>query len=121
DLDQRVAVALKIAHGSDRGSVQRFLREAVTLSRLRHRGIVRYIAHGVVAGDMPYLAMEWLDGEDLGQRLLRGPLTVAETLAVGEQAAEALCAAHGHGVLHLDIKPSNLFLVGGSIDRLKLL
>jgi eukaryotic-like serine/threonine-protein kinase len=121
DLEQGGPVALKIAQGSDRSSVQRFLREAVTLSKLRHRGIVRYIAHGVVADKMPYLVMEWLDGEDLGKRLARGPLSVSETLAVGLQAAEALCAAHSRDVLHLDIKPSNLFLEGGRIDRLKLL
>jgi eukaryotic-like serine/threonine-protein kinase len=121
DLEQGIPVALKIAHGSDKSSVQRFLREAVTLSKLRHRGIVRYIAHGVVADKMPYLAMEWLDGEDLGKRLARGPLSVSETLAVGLQAAEALRAAHSRGVLHLDIKPSNLFLVDKRIARLKLL
>ena len=114
-------VAIKIARWPDENSIQRFMREADALSRLQHSGVVRYIAHGLASRGTPYVAMEWLDGEDLRQRLARGPLSVADTLSVGLQVAEALRATHTLGILHRDVKPSNLFLVGGTIGRLKLI
>ncbi|HSP20045.1 MAG TPA: protein kinase, partial [Myxococcaceae bacterium] len=65
--------------------------------------------------------MEWLEGEDLGRRLARARLTVAESVSVGLQIASALSAAHAQGIVHRDIKPSNVFLGDGRLDRLKLL
>ena len=66
----------------DRASMARFAREVAVLADLEHPGIVRYLAHGDAAPDAPFLAMEWLDGEDLAQRLRRLPPTMAESLAV---------------------------------------
>ena len=114
------AVALKILAG-DRASVSRFVRETRVLSELHHPAVVRYVAHGTLPDDTPWLAMEWLDGEDLSQRLARSPLTLAETVALARRVADALGAAHARGVVHRDIKPSNLFLPGGAIDRVKVL
>ena len=57
-----------------------------------------------------YLAMELLSGETLGQRLRRGPLSLTDLLDVGVGIADALDAAHAHGIVHRDIKPSNVFL-----------
>lgn len=121
DLECAAPVALKISHWSSATSAQRFLREAEALKTLNHPTVVHYIAHGTIADSTPYMAMEWLEGEDLGQRLARGPLTLGETLIVGMQVAEALVAAHGRGILHRDIKPGNLFLVNGQLDRIKVL
>src|SRR6185369_6749728 len=73
------------------------------------------------AGGELYLAMEWLDGEDLSHRFQRSGLTIPETLALGVRAAGALGAAHARGVVHRDIKPSNIFLPGGDVAQAKIL
>lgn len=116
-------VALKLLHagvGSSDEAV-RFLREAQLLSELRHPGIVAHVAHGQTPDGQRFLAMEWLEGEDLGQRLLKGPLSVLDCLRLLEQVAEALAVAHQRGIIHRDLKPSNLFLVAGDVGRIKLL
>ncbi|AUX41269.1 uncharacterized protein SOCE26_026790 [Sorangium cellulosum] len=66
-----------------------------------------YVAHGRTEDGRPYLAIEWLTGQDLGQRLARGPLGVGESVALLEQTAGALAATHGRGVVHRDIEPAN--------------
>jgi tetratricopeptide (TPR) repeat protein/tRNA A-37 threonylcarbamoyl transferase component Bud32 len=119
DRQSGQAVALKLLAG-ERASTSRFVRETYLLSELHHPAIVRYIAHGDVAGQ-PWMAMEWLDGEDLSERLSRAPLGTADTLVMAERVAGALGAAHARGVVHRDIKPSNLFLPEGRIDRVKVL
>jgi hypothetical protein len=106
-------VALKILHREGAADLERFVREAAILAELDHPGIVRYIAHGD-----GWLAMEWLDGETLAQRLLRGRLGVHESIDLVRRAAEALGAAHARGIVHRDVKPSNIFLAG---ERIKLL
>jgi tetratricopeptide (TPR) repeat protein/predicted Ser/Thr protein kinase len=117
------AVALKQMRGSAWGphDVERFAREARVLADLQHPGIVRYVAHGVTAGGEPFIAMEWLDGESLADRLAREKLTVAESALLLRRAAEALRSAHERGIVHRDLKPSNLFLVNRSLDRLKVI
>src|SRR5262249_11018590 len=96
-------------------------REARILAELSHPRIVRYIAHGAVPSGEPYLAMEWLDGEDLGAPLSRCPLGPSRSVGVAVSVAQALGFAHARGVVHGDLKPSNIFLVDGRIDALKLL
>jgi len=112
-------VALKVLHRGLAAHSPRLLREARILSQLHHPGIVRYIAHGEEPA--PFVAMEWLDGEDLARRLSHDPLTMGESVELVRRVAEALAAAHVRGVIHRDVKPSNLFLVGGAIDRVKVL
>ncbi len=115
-------VALKLLNAlSHPESARRFTREAELLSALRHPGIVSYVAHGVADDEQPFLAMEWLEGEDLAQRLAHSPLSLAESLQLMKRAAEALATAHAQGIIHRDIKPSNLFLSGGKVGELKLL
>jgi eukaryotic-like serine/threonine-protein kinase len=114
-------VAIKVLFDEPNAVAARFMREAEVLAELHHPGIVRYVAHGGTATDQPYLAMEWLDGEDLGRRLQRERLTVKECVALMARAVEALSAVHAHGIIHRDLKPSNLFLVEGNIGRVKLL
>jgi eukaryotic-like serine/threonine-protein kinase len=119
DRTDGVVVAIKLLMKIDEGWDTRFVREALSLAQLDHPGIVHYVAHGPLP-DSFYVAMEWLDGEDLSQRLARGPLTIDETIGVVRRVAEALSFAHAHGIIHRDIKPGNLFLPGGSLRAVKL-
>jgi hypothetical protein len=112
-------VALKLVTREDRDA-ERFSQEARVLAELKHPAIVRYVAHGLTSGQ-PFLAMEWLDGEDLAKRLGRAGLTVAESLAVGRRLAAGLAAVHAQDAVHRDVKPSNVLLVGGDPARAKLL
>ncbi|OJT17202.1 hypothetical protein BO221_46630 [Archangium sp. Cb G35] len=115
-------VALKLLHGVTSPEIAyRFNREAVLLAELRHPGIVSYVAHGSIEAGQPYLAMEWLEGEDLSRRLARQPLDLPETLSLVRRAAEALATAHQRGIVHRDLKPSNLLLRGGRPEDVVLL
>src|SRR5262245_47826592 len=122
DLHTGQTVALKLLQSNPSPQeAERFAREAELLSMLRHPGIVAYHAHGMTAAGEPYLAMEWLEGEDLSKRLSRGKLRLSESLSLLRLVAEALALAHKHGVVHRDIKPSNLFLREGEVDRVAVL
>jgi tetratricopeptide (TPR) repeat protein len=115
------AIAIKVLLEGRKNDDARFEREADVLSDLRHPGIVQYVAHELTSAGRAYLAMEWLEGEDLATRLRRAGLTVEETITLMTRAAEALGAAHARGVVHRDLKPSNLFLVGRDVARVKVL
>ncbi len=122
DTSTGQTVALKLMHAPGPSvAARRFVREAHVLSELRHPGIVSYVAHGVTDDGQPFLAMEWLEGEDLSRRLGRQPLHYSEVLLLLRRAAEALAGAHDQSVIHRDIKPSNLFLHKGRVEDLKLL
>ncbi len=114
-------VAVKVVQPGGAQQIERFAREARVLAELAHPAIVRYVAHGIAGSGEPYLAMEWLSGEDLSTRLARSGLTVWESVALAARVAEALASAHGRGIVHRDMKPSNIFLVDGLIDRAKVL
>jgi tetratricopeptide (TPR) repeat protein len=115
-------VALKLLHATGNPqALKRFTREAELLAELRHPGIVTYVAHGVADGHQPFLAMEWLEGESLAQRLGRQPLDVAQTLMLLRRITEALGTVHRRGIVHRDIKPSNLFLRSGRVEDVILL
>jgi hypothetical protein len=115
DPDTGEAVAIKTVEGS--GERARFVHEARTLAALSAPGIVRYLDHGEAEDGTPFLVMAWLEGEDLAARLKRGALPVSAVVELGRQAAAALEAAHRAGVVHRDVKPSNLFLVAGDEVR----
>jgi len=115
------AVAVKFISEEQNPSPERFAREVALLAELSHPGIVRYISHGVTAAGRLFLVMEWLDGEVLSTRLLRGPLSVIEAVTLATRVAEALGTAHARGIVHRDLKPSNLFLPGGHIEQVKVL
>jgi tRNA A-37 threonylcarbamoyl transferase component Bud32 len=114
-------VAVKTLFRQSLDETERFAREAEVLAALEHPGIVGHIAHGRTSEGELYLVMEWLEGEDLAACLERRALSVDESLAIAAQAADALEAAHAQGIVHRDVKPSNLFLVGGGIERIKIL
>jgi serine/threonine protein kinase len=123
DRERGEPVALKLLHATtgDGGEFERFEREARILSELQHPAIVSHIDHGQMADGQHYLAMEWLEGHDLGFRLSRGPLPVRDALCLIERTADALSQAHERGIIHRDIKPGNLFLVAGDPGQVKLL
>jgi serine/threonine protein kinase/tetratricopeptide (TPR) repeat protein len=113
------AVALKVIAiaGVDAGEEARFQREGRVLSGLSHASIVRVVDFGQLDQGQPYVAMEWLEGEDVQQRLRRAPLTLSQCLDIAAMMAEALASAHRAGVIHRDVKPSNIFLVGSSREN----
>lgn len=94
----------------------RFRTEAAALGRLRHPNIVAVTDFGFDRTTArPYLAMEWLEGETLADRLGRGALAPADALPVLATIAEALDAAHRTGIFHRDLKPTNVALATGEV------
>lgn len=103
-------VAIKIVpelFATDPDRLIRFEREAKTLASLNHPNIAHI--HGIEGADIVRaLVMEFVDGEDLAQRIARGPIPVEEALPVALQIADALEAAHDRAVIHRDLKPANI-------------
>jgi tetratricopeptide (TPR) repeat protein len=114
-------VAVKVLHQPDGERNERFRREVRALAQLAHPAIVRYVDNGMTAHGEPYLAMEWLEGEDLAQRLARDGMGAGDTLAIAQRVLSALAYAHTSGVIHRDIKPSNIFLPDHDPTQAKLL
>ncbi len=108
-------VAVKILRSvftKDEQIVKRFYREAQAAAAVKHRNIVDILDVGVSDLDDPYIVMEYLEGESLGDLLMRvGPIDLSAACAVMEPALEALQAAHDAGVVHRDLKPDNIFIV----------
>lgn len=90
----------------------RFIQEAKAAGGLNHPGIITIHDLGR-EGDWLYIAMERLEGTELKDRLLAGPIPLDEALDIAHQVASALAAAHARGVVHRDIKPGNIMLLPG--------
>jgi serine/threonine protein kinase len=88
---------------------RRFEHSAAASMRLDHPNIARVIETGVEQ-DVPYVAMEFVDGRTLADILRTGKLKPAPALSIGRQIAEALHAAHGLGIIHRDLKPGNIMV-----------
>jgi len=117
-LDRTVAIKVLASHLSASPEVrQRFEREAKTISQLSHPHICAL--HDVGReGETEYLVMEYLEGETLADRLLKGPLPLEQTLRFGIQIADALDKAHRQGIVHRDLKPSNVMLTKSGVKLL---
>src|SRR5262245_33595985 len=113
--------AVKILQGKSETDLLRFNQESAMLSELRHPHIVRYVDHGVTPGGDAFLAMEWLQGETLEDRLMRGPLPPASVAVLAARVLDGLAAAHAKNIVHRDIKPSNIFLVDWPLEDLRVL
>jgi predicted Ser/Thr protein kinase len=118
--DFGVPVALKVmspALAGDAGAEARFQREARVLEGLRHPHVVPFLASGHERG-LAFIAMQYVDGEDLGSLVRRrGRLPLAEVATIISGIAEALDLAHERGVVHRDIKPANVFLEHGDPEH----
>lgn len=121
DLHTGLPAALKVLHTFTPEHRSRFVREAELLGQLSHPGIVRHLAQGELEGEVPWLAMAWLEGHDLASRLHTRGLTVGESVGLAVRVAEALAAVHELGMVHRDLKPSNLFLPDGDPTRVVLI
>lgn len=115
-------VAVKVLDLKEERMVERFAAEADILMRLNHPAIVKYVGSGSTPEGNQYLAMEWLEGEELADRLTTGnTLTVEETVRMIRRIADGLGVAHRLGIVHRDLKPSNLYLPGSRPESVKIL
>jgi eukaryotic-like serine/threonine-protein kinase len=112
DTELRRMVVLKFLaaeKSADEKSRRRLLHEARAAAALDHPFICKIYDSGTLHGE-PYVAMEYVEGQTLKQRLTSGPLPLPEALQTAAEIAEALEAAHARGIVHRDIKPSNIML-----------
>jgi len=124
DTRLRRMVALKVVRAEKLGSSsreqvrQRFLREALAISKVDHRNVVRVLDFGY-SGDTPYLAMEYLRGRDLGKLIKSSTalLPVTEVADIMLCVCAAIRACHDAGIIHRDLKPSNIFLCDDDSGR----
>ncbi|HTJ47682.1 MAG TPA: protein kinase [Kofleriaceae bacterium] len=114
DLATGTAVAFK------RLDAQAATTELEALAKVAHPAVIAPLDAGLALG-APYLVLPWLDGETLGEALTKGPMSVAAVLTVGARLASGLAAAHAAGVIHRDVKPANIVLVGGDPARATLI
>jgi serine/threonine-protein kinase len=109
-LGRRVAIKLLAGEAPGGAGYRRFEREARAIARIAHPNVCTIHEVGRTEDGRHFIAMEYVEGETLRQRLARGPLGVREALDVGWQVAKALAAAHQAGVVHRDVKPENIVL-----------
>ena len=107
-LSRDVAIkVLPAAFAADAGRVARFKREAQILAPLNHPSIAAIYGLEESEGTLA-LALEYVEGADLAERLTRGAIPVDEAIAIATRIAEALEEAHERGVVHRDLKPANV-------------
>jgi len=120
-------VALKVLdpqYANNDEIVERLIAEHALASRTRHPGVVDIRGSGWTSDRVPYLVMEYLDGETLGAIADRGAIELSSIAAIGAQAAAALAALHEAGVIHCDVKHDNLFVLNqhvGGWPRVKVI
>jgi len=118
-LDRTIALKiLPTELASDPARIQRFVREAPAASALNHANVAHIYEIGQ-SGGLHFIAMEYVEGRTLADKISGHPLASAEILDIGIQVADALDEAHGKGITHRDIKPANLMLT--SREQVKIL
>ena len=126
-LNRKAAVkVLKPEFAANTELVQRFLNEARAANAIHHPNIIDIIDVGLLPEGVPYMMMEFLEGESLAARLRRVQrLSVSQAVACARQTASAVAAAHAVGIVHRDLKPDNLFVVPDPLnpgqERIKVL
>ena len=111
-IEKRIALKVLRAEYAHKGEiVTRFQQEAISASRIKHPNVLDVFDFGQLENGCFYLAMEFLEGNDLADELQRSRvLTAPRALPIAMQICRALAAAHGKGVVHRDMKPENVFL-----------
>jgi serine/threonine protein kinase len=111
-LGTRVAIKfIKPQHASHPDARRRFEIEARAAAKLQSKHAVHVFDYGITEDGIPYIVMEYLDGESLSDLLIRkGPVSAREAAHIIRQAARALERAHDAGIVHRDLKPDNIFL-----------
>ena len=112
-LDRRVVIKLLPPQVTATISAERFKREIMLAAQLQHPNIVPVLSAGEF-GTLPYFIMPFIDGESLRARMMRGPLSVRETITILKDVVRALAFAHNRGIIHRDIKPDNVLLAAGA-------
>lgn len=125
ELEQLVAVKFLLPEFVSEGEAAvRFRREARAAVKIKNEHVARVLDVGTMDGDIPFMVMEYLDGHDLAEELIRRKkLPVAEAVNYVLQANEAIAEAHSVGIVHRDLKPANLFLANrpGGAQIIKVL
>jgi len=122
-LGTQVAIKILRANPSEKPEVaERFLREARAAAQLKSEHICRVHDYGTLPDQAPFMVMELLEGRDLGTLVdAEGPLPYQLVAHYVLQACAGLAEAHARGLIHRDLKPGNLFLVGGLLEGIKVL
>lgn len=113
--DQRLdrLVAVKVLHAEDMGEADkraRFMREARTAAAIRHPNVATIYEVGETPEGVPFIVMEYSEGETLSQRMRRRPPEAAEFLSIAKQIAAGVAAAHECGIVHRDLKSANIMI-----------
>jgi tetratricopeptide (TPR) repeat protein len=109
-LGRKVAIKmLPLRLTTERDTLTRFTQEARSASALNHPNIVTIHEVGATEG-IPYIVMEYIDGQDLRTLINAGPMPVRKALDIAAQIADGLAAAHERGIVHRDLKPENIML-----------
>jgi len=116
-LHRNVALKFLRSHAPTELVRQRLQREARLISSLNHPNICALYDIGSQDG-ADFLVMEYIEGETLGSRLRKAPLTMAEATRIAAQVADALAAAHGKDIIHRDLKPDNIMLTASGVKVL---
>jgi serine/threonine protein kinase/CheY-like chemotaxis protein len=113
-------VALKILHpdfASNRLAIRNFQGEAKAIANLQHKNIIGVYDFGLSSESEPYLVMEYINGSDLGEILAKeSPLPVNRIVTICLQVCAGLAEAHARGIVHCDLKPSNILIQGTDFE-----
>jgi serine/threonine protein kinase/Tfp pilus assembly protein PilF len=109
-LGRRVAIKIPTAVHDSHTHHARFLREARSISALSHAHIATLFDYGETPDGRPFIVMELVNGRELGDLMRAGELSLARAIEIISDVAEALSEAHRHGIIHRDVKPSNVIV-----------
>jgi serine/threonine protein kinase/tetratricopeptide (TPR) repeat protein len=109
-LGRRVAIKIPSAAPDSHNHHARFLREARSISALSHAHIATLFDYGELPDGRPYIVMELVNGRELGDLLRSEELSISRAIEIIADVGEALCEAHRHGIIHRDVKPSNVII-----------